>query len=114
VKLPAFGRFVVVGTANTLLVWTVYWLTLPSLGYRLAFLLSFVVGVLFSAAGHSRLSFGLRLSRTGLLAYSMYCVGFYFFCAAVLEALIKGLDVPTSWGWSHSSACQLTSSVPAG
>lgn len=97
-KLPPFGRFILVGTANTLLVWTAYWLALPALGYRVAFAWSFVVGVLFSAAAHSRLSFGLRLSRAGLVAYALYCVAFYFFCAGVLEGLVRGLGVPAAWG----------------
>jgi putative flippase GtrA len=96
--LPAFGRFLIVGGANTLLTWGIYWAALPALGYQLAFLLAFGVGILFSAAAHSRLSFGLRLGRTGFVAYALYCVAFYFFCAGVLEALVAGVGVPAVWG----------------
>ncbi len=98
VKLGEFGRFVAVGSANTLIVWCVYWSALLAVPYQAAFALSFIVGVLFSAWAHSRVSFGLRLGRKGLLYYAIYCVFFYVFSAGLLEALIRGFGVPPAWG----------------
>ena len=97
-KSSRFGRFLLVGGANTLLVWCIYWTALLALPYQAAFILSFIAGVLFSAWAHSRVSFGLRLGRKGLLYYAVYCLAFYVFSACLLEALVRGLGVPAAWG----------------
>jgi putative flippase GtrA len=92
-----FGRFLMVGAANTLLAWGVYWIALHWLPYHGAFALSFVAAVAFSALAHSRLSFGVRLRAGGLAAYSAYAVAMYVLSAGALEAVVTWLQISATW-----------------
>lgn len=97
-QLPAqFMRFLGVGTVNTVLAWSVYWMALQVVHHQWAFIVTYITSLAFSVVAHSRLSFGLHLRSVGFAAYAAYSLGMYVFGAAMLELIVRTLGIgPTA------------------
>ena len=87
-------RYLVAGAVNTLGTWLLYVALLQVVSYRLAYSLSFAVGILLSFLLNSWFVFGVRLQWGRLLAFpavylTQYAVGF-----AMLWLLVEKAGLP--------------------
>lgn len=70
-QLPALGRFVVVGVANTLIYYAVYRALLIGMPYLPAHVLAYGVGIVFSFFANSLFTFGVRPTWRRFLAFPL-------------------------------------------
>jgi putative flippase GtrA len=80
------GRFLLVGAANTLLSFALFWLLLRWLPPQPAYAIAFAAGILFAYLANSLLVFGAALRWTRLGAYPLIYVVQYGVNAVLLQA----------------------------
>jgi putative flippase GtrA len=87
------GRFLGVGAANTLLSFAVYQGLLFLVPYRVAYTLSFVLTLAFTAVMNARLVFGTRLTARAAVRYAVFYLASYALGLLVVVLLVEGLGV---------------------
>lgn len=87
-------RFVAAGGLNTLATYVIYLLLLRCVDYRIAFSLSFALGIVIAYMLNSRVVFSVAFSWRRLLAYpAVYCIQYGLALALLdLEVERMGLD----------------------
>lgn len=89
-----FIRFLVVGGINTGGGYVIYLLLLNWLGYRSAYTISFMVGVLISYALNAKFVFKQRFSLKALLRFPLVYAVQYLSGLVLLYLLIEQLGMP--------------------
>jgi putative flippase GtrA len=87
-------RFLATGGLNTAVTYLVYLSLLGVIGYRGAFTVAFVGGVILSYGLNAVFVFGRPLQRRTFLAFSLTYVAQYLLGLLLLSVLIDGLGVP--------------------
>lgn len=91
------ARFLIAGSANTLLSLAVYQLLLFWLSYGIAFTLGFFSGVVFSGLVYARYVFASQLTWRRFLSSASYNIFAYGLSLAVLSTLINFAGVHERW-----------------
>ena len=89
-----FLSFAVLGAINTLLGLVLYWLLLRWMSHTLAYAISYVAGIVFSAAMNARFTFRTALTARSFVLFAAWTLGLYAFNALFLELLVRyvGID----------------------
>ena len=92
----SIGRFLFVGLSNTVLTLAVYEGLLPFLGYRLAFTICFIVGLLFTTLLNVKFVFSTPLSAVTTGVFAVYYCVYYLLNIAALALLIEITGIPSA------------------
>jgi putative flippase GtrA len=90
-------RFLCGGVANTLFSYLLYLGLMQVLGYQPAYLAAYVSGIVFAYWVNATFVFKVALSWKGLFAYPVVYLIQYLVAAALLEALVRFVGVPTAY-----------------
>lgn len=91
---PEFFRFLAVGAFNTAAGYVLYLGLLQVFGYRVAYSIAFVLGVLVSYALNTRYVFRQPFSFSKLLQFPLVYVVQYALGIALLFVLVEVLSIP--------------------
>jgi putative flippase GtrA len=87
-------RFLVAGTLNTALTYIAYLLLLNVSPYRLAFTISFVLGVAISYVLNTRFVFRSASTRRSMLQFPLICVAQYLLGLVLVSLGVSWLGMP--------------------
>lgn len=96
-QLPAVGRFVLVGLANTLVYYVAYRLLLLVLPYLPAHVLAYGLGIVFSFFANSLFTFGVRPTWRRFLAFPLTTLFNFVVVTAGSVALVEPGWVDERW-----------------
>lgn len=96
-QLPAVGRFVLVGLANTLVYYVAYRLLLLVLPYLPAHVLAYGLGIVFSFFANSLFTFGVRPTWRRFLAFPLTTLFNFVMVTAGSVALVEPGWVDERW-----------------
>ena len=96
-QLPAVGRFVLVGLANTLVYYVAYRLLLLVLPYLPAHVLAYGRGIVFSFFANSLFTFGVRPTWRRFLAFPLTTLFNFVVVTAGSVALVEPGWVDETW-----------------
>ena len=96
-RFHPFLRFVLVGGLNFLLTLAVYEVALLVMDYRLAYLVSFPVGTVFTTVLNIKSVFGRHLEARTFATYGIYYCLYTGVSMLVLQGVVEGLAVPRVW-----------------
>lgn len=88
-----FGRFLVVGCANTAFAYSLYFLLNTRLHYQLAYALAYVAGIFFSYWLNTRWVFKTAMNWKSFFAFPLVYVFQYLMNAVLLHLLVETLGV---------------------
>lgn len=91
--MPRWLRFIFGGGVNTVFTYGVYLALNLIMTYRWAYLIAYVLGVVFAYYFNAVFVFDARLSWKGLFAYPVVYIVQYGVSALLLEGLVKALDM---------------------
>lgn len=91
-----FARFLFVGVSNTALTFAIYEALLPLSTYRLAFTLSFIVGLVFTGLLNIKIVFSTSLTATTIASFVVYYCIYYLLNMAALSLTIEAGGVPAA------------------
>lgn len=96
-QLPAVGRFVLVGLANTLVYYVAYRLLLLVLPYLPAHVLAYGLGIVFSFFANSLFTFGVRPTWRRFLAFPLTTLANFVVVTVGSVALVEPGWVDERW-----------------
>lgn len=88
-----FKRFLMVGAFNTVVTYLAYVALTMVVHYKIAFTISFVLGILISARLNARFSFQTQLTKVRLLKYSGVYVASYLFSIYLLGLIVEKTQI---------------------
>jgi putative flippase GtrA len=89
----SFAIFLLVGTTNSALTLAIYWILLLTSPHNTAYLIAFIVGIIYSGILNSRFTFSTRLEKRKLVTYAVMCILLYFVNSKLLNIFIETLMV---------------------
>ena len=89
-------RFLAVGAANTALTYAAYLFSLMWLPYRPAFLIAFVVGLVFQTAMTIGFTFTRQLTASRVLRYGVYYTLYFVVFASLLDLTVLFVGLPAA------------------
>jgi putative flippase GtrA len=87
------SRFLGVGALNSLLTFVIYQALLFLAPYRVAYTLSFALGIAFAAVMNARVVFGTRLTARAVLRFVAFYLANYALGLLVIVLLVERLGV---------------------
>lgn len=96
-QLPAVGRFVLVGLANTLVYYVAYRLLLLVLPYLPAHVLAYGLGIVFSFFANSLFTFGVRPTWRRFLAFPLTTLANFVVVTVGSVAMVEPGWVDERW-----------------
>lgn len=99
-----FSRFLIAGTSNTVVAYALYLILLGSVGYFLAYSISYASGVVFSYFLNSLFVFRTRTVISSFLKFPFVYVAQYLLGAVLLWVCVERLGIPKEIGLAFSIA----------
>lgn len=93
IKSHQWLRFLLAGSVNTVFSYIIYLVLSNIMGYQLAYLIAFILGVIFSYWLNARMVFNAPLSWRGLFAFPLVYLVQYAVSAASLELFVGYLNL---------------------
>lgn len=94
-SLPTIARFLAGGAFNTGSTFVLYWLLLLVVEYRIAYAISFIVGILLSYVINTKLVFRTNYSFRKVILFPLVYLVTYFAGAVVLDLAVSRFGVDT-------------------
>ena len=95
-KRPSL-RFLVVGGSNLLVTYATYLAALLVFDYGLAFLISFIAGLVFTSVLTIRHAFNTQLTTLRVAVYGTYYILYFAVNLRLIELLVEDYDIDAKW-----------------
>jgi putative flippase GtrA len=102
VEYLRFGKFLIVGSINTILTYLLYLWLLQSMSYRLAYSISFFIGIVIALILNAQFVYRVTITRTKLITYPIIYGLQYLFGLLVVSFAVNILGVSEKYALALS------------